>query len=69
MAKAKYPIELINFDRVTVMGVMTIDVSIPKNMEPALDLIGIGKQERENLVGQKLAEIAQLLGHDPDEVV
>jgi hypothetical protein len=66
MSKAKYPIELVNRDGFTITGILTLEIAIPKSLEPALEFAGVLRVERENLVNQKLAEVAQLLGYDPD---
>jgi hypothetical protein len=68
VAKVRFQIELTNKDGFPVMGVVAVEVSIPKNRTPVLDMLGIGEQERANLIGQKIGELSQLLGFDPDGV-
>lgn len=66
MAKAKFKTP-INEDRFpSLYATITVVVEIPKNLELVADALGVGKEERENLCGQKLAEIIQLLGNDEE---
>jgi hypothetical protein len=63
MAKAKFKTPLVE----GIYAIITIDVSIPSQVELVAEAIGVGKAERDNLCNQKLSEMIQLLGND-DEV-
>lgn len=54
----KYKIYL----RENLYAVLKIDLSFPKEQEALADALGIGKQERENLLGQQMTEFLYLLG-------
>jgi hypothetical protein len=62
MAKAKFKTPLVG----NINAIVTIDVSIQKGVEPVAEAMGIGKEEQDNLCGQKLSEIIQLLGNDEE---
>jgi len=66
VAKVKFPIELICLENFTVVGNVEVELTIPRSLSPVLDLVGIGEQERNNIINQRLAEIGQLIGFDPE---
>lgn len=68
-AKATYPIQLVQVGDASVTGAITVEISIPANIEPALDLLGIGREERMNLVMQTLSRIGQELGFNPGDTI
>lgn len=46
-----------------LFAVLSLDLSIPFDQGLVADTKGIGRQERENLVGQKMQELLYLLGN------
>lgn len=58
-SSAKYQIELAP----GVYGVVEIKLSIPKNNHMIALGLGHSTEEQNNLVGQKLGEITQMLGY------
>jgi hypothetical protein len=65
MPKAKFKTPL-NVGNINLYAVITIQVEIPREVELVAEALGVGKQERDNLCGQKLSEMIQLLGNDEE---
>jgi hypothetical protein len=63
--KARFRIELLGNPK--LMGVLHIDVSVPKETQAVALALGIGEEEQKNLVGQRLQEVIQLIGLDSDD--
>ncbi len=49
-----------------VYGILSIDLVIPKDQENLAEALGIGKQERENLIGQQMQTTLALLGNSEE---
>lgn len=64
MPRLKLPYQVLDDQRGTITGQLTISLELPKNVSALAEMIGVGKEEQENLLGQALAEIAQMLGDD-----
>lgn len=55
--RAKFRIQLSE----KVIGTLTLSLDVPQNIRQTVEVIGVGKQEIENLVGQKFKEIVDIL--------
>ncbi len=65
--KARRRVLLLESGETQIFADLILDLTIPKDQEVIAEALGSSKQERENLLGQKMQELMDLLGNT-DEV-
>lgn len=65
--KTKRRVLLLESGETQIFADLTLDLTISKDQETLAEALGSSRQERENLLGQKMQELMDLLGNT-DEV-